>query len=101
MQNAAGEEQFVTGESEIISENEMPAMGREIQKEETYIKYGDAERRIGIEAIEKHGTCVMVHFPEIPDEASLIGGIFAYTVETNPFRPDALKRAHMLAKIEN
>ena len=41
-------------ESEIISENEMTGMRKEIPKAETYNKYGDAARKIEIEAIWKH-----------------------------------------------
>ena len=52
--------------SELILENEMPGMGKEIPKEETYNKYGDAARKIEIEAIEKHGTFIRVPFDQIP-----------------------------------
>ena len=34
--------------SELILENEMPGMRKEIPKEETYNKYGDAARKIEI-----------------------------------------------------
>ena len=37
-------------------ENEMPGMVKEIQKAETYNKYGDAARKIEIDAIGKHGA---------------------------------------------
>ena len=36
-----------------ISENEMPGMRKEIPKEETFIRYGGAARKVEIEAIEK------------------------------------------------
>ena len=39
--------------SEKILENEMPGMRKEIPKKETYNKYGDAARKIEIEAIGK------------------------------------------------
>ena len=45
-----------------ILENEIPGMRKEIPKEETKNKYGDASRRIEIAAIEKHGTCIRVPF---------------------------------------
>ena len=44
----------------------MPGMRKEIPKEETYNKYGDAARKIEIEAIEKHGTFIRVPFEQIP-----------------------------------
>ena len=52
--------------SELILENEMPGMRKEIPKEETYNKYGGAARKIEIEAIEKHGTFIRVPFGQIP-----------------------------------
>ena len=48
--------------SEQILENEMPGMRIEIQKGDTYSKYGDAVRKIEIEAIEKHGTFARIPF---------------------------------------
>ena len=52
--------------SELNLENEMPGMRKEIPKEETYNKYGDAARKIEIEAIEKHGTFIRIPFGQIP-----------------------------------
>ena len=54
--------------SEQILENEMPRMRKEIPKEETQKnKYGDAARKIEIEAIRKHGTSIRIPFSEIPE----------------------------------
>ena len=39
-----------------ISENEMPGMPNVIPTEETYNKYGDANRRVGIGDIAEHGA---------------------------------------------
>ena len=49
-----------------ISENEMPRMGKEIPKAETYNKYGDAAGGIGIGDIGKHGAFAEMPFSEIP-----------------------------------
>ena len=43
--------------SEKILENEMPGMRKEIPKEETNNKYGDAARKIEIGAIETWHFC--------------------------------------------
>ena len=43
--------------SEKILENEMPGMRKEIPKEETNNKYGDAARKIEIEAVETWHFC--------------------------------------------
>ena len=45
----------------------MPGMRKEIPKEETQNKYGDAARRIEIGAIGKHCTFIRVPFSEIPE----------------------------------
>ena len=45
----------------------MPGMRKEIPKEETYTKYGDAARKVEIESTEKHGAFSGVPFSEIPD----------------------------------
>ena len=55
--------------SEKISENEMPVTRKEIQKEETYNKYGDADREVEIGAIAKRGTCARAPFSGIPEAA--------------------------------
>ena len=45
----------------------MPVAREAIQKEETYNKYGDAARKVEIEAIEKHGAFIRVPFSGIPE----------------------------------
>ena len=45
-------------------------MRKEIPREETQNKYGDAARRIEIEAIEKHGAFIRIPFSEIPGGAT-------------------------------
>ena len=65
--------------------NEMPGAGKEIPKEETYNKFGDAARKIEIGAIGKHGTFARIPFAEIPNGASVIEGRFVYTIKINPF----------------
>ena len=45
-----------------IAEDEMPGMGGEIPKEETYNKYGDTSRKIEIGAIGKHGAFTRMPF---------------------------------------
>ena len=62
----------------------MRGMGKETPKEETYNKYGDADRKIEIEAIEKHGTFVRIPFGQVPIGESLIEGRFAYTIKNKP-----------------
>ena len=42
-------------------------MGKEITKEETYNKYGDAASEIEISAIGRHGGFGGIPFSEIPD----------------------------------
>ena len=79
----------------------MPGMRKEIPKEETYNKYGDAARKIEIEAIEKHGTFIRVPFEQIPSGESLIEGRFVYTIKINPFRRDMGKPVLILMKTEN
>ena len=54
-------------ESEIIAENETTGMRKEIQKEETYNKYGYAARKIEIGAIGEHGAFIRIPFSGIPD----------------------------------
>ena len=51
--------------SELISENEIPGMRKEIPKEETY-KYGDAARKIEIEAIENAALLFEFHLAKFP-----------------------------------
>ena len=72
--------------SELISENEMHGVGKEIPKEETYNNYGDAARKIEIEieAIEKHGAFIRIPFCRIPIDESLIEGRFVYTIKNKP-----------------
>ena len=77
-------------ESEEILENEMPGIRKEIQKEETYNKYGGDASKVEIDAIEKHGTFERMHFSAIP-EGSLIEGRFVYTVENKPISAGAPK----------
>ena len=55
-------------DSEEIMENETPGMRKAIPKEGTYIKYGDASRKVGIDAIGKLGDFAGVTFSGIPDE---------------------------------
>ena len=45
----------------------MPGIRKVIPKEETYNKYGDAARKIEIDAIEKRGTFIRVPVSEMPD----------------------------------
>ena len=45
----------------------MTGMRKGITKEETQNKYGDASRRIEIEAIGKHGTSIRIPISEIPE----------------------------------
>ena len=53
--------------SELILENEMPWSRKEIPKEETYSKYGDATRKIEIGAIEKTMALLFeFHFAKFP-----------------------------------
>ena len=59
----------------------MPGVGKEIPKGETYNKYGDAARRIEIEAVGKHGAFTRFPFGRIPIGASLIEGRFVYAIK--------------------
>ena len=74
---------------------------KEIPKEETYNKYGDAARRIEIASIEKHGTFAQIPFEQIPNGVSLIEGGFVYAIKTNPFRRDMRKPTLISMKTEN
>ena len=64
--------------SEKISENEMHGIRKKIPKEETYNKYGDAARKVEIEAIGIHGTCAGVPFSGIPEGVLNWGKICLY-----------------------
>ena len=63
---------LASSKSEEILENEMPGMRKEMQKEETFSKYGYAARKVEIGDIEKHGTFRRVNFSGIPDGGSLV-----------------------------
>ena len=63
----SGKRNLSRGGSGEILENEMPGMGDEIPKEETYNKYGGDARSNGIDAIEKHRAFERMPFSEIPD----------------------------------
>ena len=62
----------------------MPGMRNEIHKEETYIKYGDAARKVEIEATGKHGAFKRSPCSGIPEGESLIAGRFVYTMGNKP-----------------
>ena len=47
---------FSSSKCEKISENETHGVRKEIPQEETFSKYGDAARKVEIEAIGKHGA---------------------------------------------
>ena len=64
--------------------NGIPGAWKEIQKEETYYKYGDSARKFEIPAIGKHGDFLRIPNADIHDAESLIGGRFAYTVGNKP-----------------
>ena len=70
-----------------ILENEIPGMG--IPKEETYNKYGDSSRKIGIIDIAKHGGFLLrIRSARISEFGSLVeGGIFLRRGGVNRFRP--------------
>ena len=70
----SGNSNLPCSKSEEISENEMPGMRKEIPKEETRNKYGDAAREIEIDAIVKHGAFIRVPFSGIPEGDGSIGG---------------------------
>ena len=83
------------GKSEIISENEIPGMGKKFRKQKLATNMGDAAGRIEIGDIEKHGTFVRMPFSEIPVGAPLIEGRFVYTVGNNPTSADQTKNRGM------
>ena len=62
----------------------MPGMRKEIPKAETYNKYGDAARKVEIEATGKHGAFKRSPCSGIPEGESLIAGRFVYTMGNKP-----------------
>ena len=69
--------------SELIMENEMPGMRKEIPKDETPNKCGDAARKIEIEAIGNMGLSYGYHFRN-SSRGSLIEGRFVYIMKNKP-----------------
>ena len=65
----------------------MPGMRGEIPKGETYNKYGDAARKIEIDATGDSGTFIRVPFSEIPDAESLVEWRFVYTMGNKSLSP--------------
>ena len=78
----------------------MPGMGEEIPKG-AYNKYGDADRKVAIGSIGKHGTFMRIPYADITDGGSLIERRLGYAVGIDHFRPVTRKREPTLAKIEN
>ena len=62
----------------------MPGMVKEIQKDGTYRKYGDAPGEIEIGAIGKRGALARIPFSVISEGESLIVGRFAYAAGNKP-----------------
>ena len=65
---------------EQIPENEMPGMRKEIPKEETQNKYGDASRKLKLAQLGNMVRLYEYHFQRFR-KGSLIEGRFAYTVK--------------------
>ena len=70
------------GRHEKIPRDEMHGMDKEIPKEDTYNKYGDAAGEIEIGSIGKHGDFARMHFRKYR-----MGSVierFVYAVENKP-----------------
>ena len=76
-------------------------MGKGIQKEETYSKYGDDAREIEIESLEKHGTYIRVGISEIPECRAVMEGGFLCTVKNESLTYGYKKRDLTSAIKEN
>ena len=87
--------------SELISENEIHGMRKEIPKEETYNKYGGAARKIEIGRSKKHGTFIRIPFGRIRIDESLIEGDLFTPPKITPFRWGMGKPTLISMKTEN
>ena len=57
-------------------------------KDETYNKYGDADRKVDIDSLEEHGNFARYDISEIPDGCAEFDGAFSYTlINTGNFTP--------------